>query len=67
MFLFEPRVGAQRQPWDHIYNWQPTLKGFDTWRTLSGFNEWFLFEPRVGAPPTTLGSYLQLATNPERV
>src|SRR6185369_14999795 len=42
-----PVVGAQRQPWEQIYTIVLTLKGFLPRQTLSGFNAYSCFAPRV--------------------
>src|SRR6185369_902917 len=59
---FQPRVRAQREPWEIVFNLRSTLKGLDDWRTLSGFNDHLCSAPRVVAalqPWAEIGGRLQ--------
>ena len=46
---FSPGFERPREPWGHIQKWRPTLKGLGSWRTLSGFNDYFVIYPKVVA------------------
>jgi len=46
---FSPGFERSREPWGKIQNRDQTLKGLDSWRTLSGFNDYFRSNPKVVA------------------
>ncbi len=50
-----PGLERQRQPWDRINKGDSTLKGFVLRGTLSGFDCYFDFVPRVVAGAPNLG------------
>jgi hypothetical protein len=60
---FQPRVGAQRQPWINSYKkTNATLKGFAARRTLSGFNT-----PLFAVPGLKLANAFGVLTTPTKI
>src|SRR5215207_8868786 len=62
-----PRVRAWRQPSVSNENTYSTLKGFGSWRTLSGLKDHVVLYSQGSSLATTLGIERKYLFNPERV